>query len=537
MEVESNKKQAELAFVSLGLIINSLVGDFKTFDSPAYLASRNTIEQTPSLVLLMMILYNDFADEEDKQTMIIQHYLFILRFVTSESSFLNKFASIFLTHLLKILEIGVGTSANPFNWLARLSTTGLVLETSLHAKEVLNNCMNDKALYKRLLDLLQTLHMQPSNRLQRSLLSIAMDVVNANAATHDQLLSTLFAHNDERRYNNTILLDFLHLKGTKRLLRLKDLLKGSTEQRHRAVFCSYMNHLVYGIERQVLQSVLTLKRELENEKLVTKEQKPTKKDDTKTPAEALAIIEDASSNIEMSISPSSSSATSSSPTIEFTISVAGIAFTTSTGTIEIAWCSISLVFVREDVITIKVNTLYCVSPLLYHELDACKPITYFLSFPCGDNIRLYIRLILKYKPWSIPMNLSKVRPPENDFVMEDYDDIRNPEYDYNQDDPYSVKETLEESMSKGGRLTLIPQAKTMRPSIRNSIHSNYLAEQARLIMGDFCDENLAENLFSKGEEISSFLGHTRLAKMMKDKKENEEKKVVGEEGKSITMIE
>jgi hypothetical protein len=114
MEVESNKKQAELAFVSLGLIINSLVGDFKTFDSPAYLASRKTIEQTPSLVLLMMILYNDFADEEDKQTMIIQHYLFILRFVTSESSFLNKFASIFLPHLLKILEIGVGTSANPF---------------------------------------------------------------------------------------------------------------------------------------------------------------------------------------------------------------------------------------------------------------------------------------------------------------------------------------------------------------------------------------------------------------------------------------
>jgi hypothetical protein len=145
--------------------------------------------------------------------------------------------------------------------------------------------MNDKALYKRLLDLLQTLHMQPSNRLQRSLLSIAMDVVNANAATHEQLLSTLFAHNDERKYNNTILLDFLHLKGTKRLLRLKDLLKGSTEQRHRAVFCSYMNHLVYGIERQVLQSVLTLKRELENEKLVTKEQKPTKKDDTKTPTE------------------------------------------------------------------------------------------------------------------------------------------------------------------------------------------------------------------------------------------------------------
>jgi hypothetical protein len=230
----------------------------------------------------------------------------------------------------------------------------------------------------------------------------------------------------------------------------------------------------------------------------------------------------------MSISPSSSSATSSSPTIEFTISVAGIAFISSTGTIEIAWCSISLVFVRKDVITIKVNTLYCVSPLLYHELDACKPVTYFLSFPCGDNIRFYIRLILKYKPWSIPMNLSKVRP-EISFIMED-DDIEHPEYDYNQDDPYSVKETLEKSMSEGGRLILIPQAKTMRPSIRNSIHSNYLAEQARLNMGDFCDENLAENLFSKREEISSFLGHTRLAKMMKDKKEKEEKKVVEEEG-------
>jgi hypothetical protein len=497
IEVESNNEQTVLAFVSLGLIINSLVGDFKTFGSPAYLASRKTIEQTPSLVLLMMILYNDFADEEDKQTMIIQHYLFILRFVTSESSFLNKFASIFLPHLLKILEIGVSTSANPFNWLARLSTTGLVLETILHAKEVLNNCMNDKALYKQLLDLLQTLHMQPSNRLQRSLLSIAMDVVNANAATHEQLLSTLFDNNDERKYNNTILLDFLHLKGIDRLLRLKDLLKGSTEQNRRAVFCSYLNHLVYGFERQVLRSVVTLKRELKNEKLVTEEQKPTEKDDTKTPAEAFAEIEDASSNIEMSISPSSSS----SPTIEITISVAGIAFTTSTGTIEIAWCSISIVFVREDIITIKVNTLYCVSPLLYHELDACKPVTYFLSFPCGDNIRFYIRTILKYKPWSIPMNLSKVQP-ENDFVMEDDDDIRNPDYDYNQDDPYTVKETLEESMSKSGRLTLIPQAKIMTPSIRNSIHSNYLAEQARLIMGDFCDENLCrESLFKRRRNI------------------------------------
>jgi hypothetical protein len=316
---------------------------------------------------------------------------------------------------------------------------------------------------------------------------------------------------------------------------LKDLLKGSTEQNRRAVFCSYLNHLVYGFERQVLRSVVTLKRELENENLVTEEQKPTEKDDTKTPAEAFAEIEDASSNMEMSISPSSSSSTSSSPTIEFTISVAGIAFTTSTGTIEIAWCSISLVFVREDVITIKVNTLSCVSPLFDRELDSCKPVTYFLSFPCGDNIRFYIRTILKYKPWSIPMNLSKVRP-ENTVTMED-DDIDHPEYDYNQDDPYSVKETLEKSMSEGGRLTLIPQAKIVTRIIRNSIHSNYLAEQARLNMGDFCDENLAENLFSKGEEVSSFLGHTRLAKMMKDKKEKEEKKVVEEERKSIVMIE
>jgi len=179
--------RANKAFQCFCCIISYISEDRTIEDAVAAASTRTTLESVHLLAWYVAILFIEFGCDKDKQTVLLHGCTKLLRFVSVGSKFHLAFHESFTKRLLLLLQVGVGSSLQPFNGMTYLTGAAHLLNTIVQGC-ILQSIHADETVFQDLQILIKYAVAQPSYAVQISLLGIASRFIKAGISLTGEMI-------------------------------------------------------------------------------------------------------------------------------------------------------------------------------------------------------------------------------------------------------------------------------------------------------------------------------------------------------------